>query len=96
CGAPPNLTFAVPTEKYRNLTKFLVGATVRYSCQAGYVRQPGVSPALTCLPNRKWSEARAFCQRRKCKFPETPQNGRVVVLTDLLLGSVVSYMCEEG
>ncbi|NXN15331.1 DAF factor, partial [Indicator maculatus] len=96
CGAPPNLTFAVLPERYKNLTEFLVGATVRYSCPAGFVRQPGVSPALTCLPNHTWSEAQAFCKRRKCKYPETPKNGRVVVLTDLLLGSVVSHTCEAG
>ncbi|NXG53045.1 C4BPA protein, partial [Psilopogon haemacephalus] len=96
CGAPPNLTFAVLTEKSKNLSEFLVGDTVRYSCQLGYVRQPGVSPVLTCLPSRTWSAARTFCQRRKCKYPEAPRDGRVAVLTDLSLGSVVSYTCEEG
>ncbi|NXP79866.1 DAF factor, partial [Ramphastos sulfuratus] len=96
CGAPPNLTFAELTEKYKNLSKFLVGDTVRYSCQLGYVKHPGVTPTLTCLQNRTWSAARAFCQRKKCKYPEAPKNGRVVVLTDLFLGSMVSYSCEEG
>ncbi|XP_042655840.1 complement receptor type 1 isoform X2 [Tyto alba] len=96
CGAPPNLTFAELTKEYKNLTEFAVGDTVRYSCQPGYVRQPGASPALTCLKNHTWSEALAFCKRKQCKYPETPKNGRVVVLTDLLFGSTVSHTCEEG
>ncbi|XP_065505748.1 complement receptor type 1 [Caloenas nicobarica] len=96
CGAPPNLTFAKLTEEYKNLTEFLVGDTVRYSCQLGYMRHPGISPTLTCLKNHTWSEALAFCKRKQCKYPETPKNGRVVVLTDLLFGSTVSHTCEDG
>ncbi|NWI64736.1 DAF factor, partial [Todus mexicanus] len=96
CGAPPNLTFAVLTEQYKNQTKFPIGDTVRYRCQLGYARHPGVPPTLTCLQNYTWSEARAFCQRKQCKYPETPANGKVVVLTDLLPGSTVRYTCEEG
>ncbi|NXQ91949.1 DAF factor, partial [Nyctibius grandis] len=96
CGVPPNLTFAELTEEYKNLTAFPVGDTVRYSCQPGYRRHPGLPPTLTCLKNHTWSEALAFCQRKQCKYPEAPKNGRVVVLTDLLLGSTVSHSCEEG
>ncbi|NXU28921.1 DAF factor, partial [Thalassarche chlororhynchos] len=96
CGAPPNLTFAELTEEYKNLMEFAVGDIVRYSCQLGYTRHPGVLPTLTCLKNHTWSEALAFCKRKQCKYPETPKNGRVVVLTDLLFGSTVSHMCEEG
>lgn len=33
---------------------------------------------------------------KQCKYPETPKNGRVVVLTNLLFKSVVSHTCEEG
>ncbi|NXK71621.1 DAF factor, partial [Amazona guildingii] len=96
CGPPPNLTFAELTEKYRNLTEFPVGDTVRYRCPLGYTRHPGLSPTLTCLQNHTWSEALEFCKRKQCKYPETPKNGRVVVLTDLLFGSTVNYMCKEG
>ncbi|NXE07817.1 DAF factor, partial [Lophotis ruficrista] len=96
CGAPPNLTFAKLTEEYRNRMEFPVGDIVRYSCQPGYVRQPGVSRTLTCLKNHTWSEALAFCKRKQCKQPAAPKNGRVVVLTDRLLGSTVSHTCEEG
>ncbi|NXP46569.1 DAF factor, partial [Heliornis fulica] len=96
CGAPPNLTFAELTEKYRNLTEFPVGDTVRYRCQLGYTRHPRIPPTLTCLKNLSWSEALEFCKRKQCKYPERPKNGRVVVLTDLLFGSTVNYSCEEG
>ncbi|XP_065554657.1 complement receptor type 2-like isoform X1 [Lathamus discolor] len=96
CGPPPNLTFAELTEEYRNLTEFPVGDTVRYRCPLGYMKHPGVSPTLTCLQNYTWSEALEFCKRKQCKYPETPKNGRVVVLTDLLFGSTVSYTCKEG
>ncbi|KFQ29644.1 Complement decay-accelerating factor, GPI-anchored, partial [Mesitornis unicolor] len=96
CGAPPHLTFAELTEEYRNLTEFAAGDTVRYSCQPGYMRQPGVPQTLKCLQNQTWSEALAFCKRKQCKYPEAPKNGRVTVLTDRLFGSTVSHACEEG
>ncbi|KAM9217346.1 complement receptor type 1 [Leptosomus discolor] len=96
CGAPPNLTSAELTEEYKNLTEFPVGDTVRYSCRPGYIRHPGAPLTLTCLKNHTWSEVLAFCKRKQCKYPETPKNGRVVVLTDLLFGSTVSHTCEEG
>ncbi|NXK46843.1 DAF1 protein, partial [Chauna torquata] len=96
CSAPPSFSFAELTEEYRNLTTFPVGKTVRYACRLGYMRHPTVPPALTCLRNHTWSEARAFCKRKQCNYPEVPQNGRVVVLTDLLFGSTVSHACEEG
>ncbi|NWZ22667.1 DAF factor, partial [Asarcornis scutulata] len=96
CGAPPRLSFAELTEEHRNQTAFPVGKTVRYACRPGYSRHPTVPPALTCLSNHTWSEARAFCKRKQCHYPEAPKNGRVVVLTDLLFGSIVNHTCEEG
>ncbi|NWI48252.1 DAF factor, partial [Picathartes gymnocephalus] len=96
CGAPPNLTFAELSKEYRNQLEFAVGDTVRYSCRPGHSRRPRVPQTLTCLPNHTWSEALEFCKRKKCSYPETPRNGRVVVLTDLLFGSTVSHTCDEG
>ncbi|NXK89812.1 DAF1 protein, partial [Formicarius rufipectus] len=96
CGAPPNLSFAELTREYRNKVEFAAGDIVRYSCRAGYMRRPGLPPTLTCLKNHTWSEALEFCKRKQCKYPETPKNGKVVVLTDLLFGSTVNHMCEEG
>ncbi|NWW24673.1 DAF factor, partial [Falcunculus frontatus] len=96
CGAPPNLTFAELTKEYKTQQEFAVGDTVRYSCRPGHSRRHGVPQTLTCLQNHTWSEALEFCKRKKCKYPETPKNGRVVVLTDLLFGSNVSHTCDEG
>ncbi|XP_053943634.1 complement receptor type 2 isoform X3 [Cuculus canorus] len=96
CGSPPNLTFAELSEEYQNLTEFAVGETVRYKCQPGYTRHSRIPSTLTCLKNHSWSEALAFCQRKRCKHPERPKNGRVVVLTDLHFGSTVNHTCDEG
>ncbi|KFO78355.1 Complement decay-accelerating factor, GPI-anchored, partial [Cuculus canorus] len=96
CGSPPNLTFAELSEEYQNLTEFAVGETVRYKCQPGYTRHSRIPSTLTCLKNHSWSEALAFCQRKRCKHPERPKNGRVVVLTDLRFGSTVNHTCDEG
>ncbi|XP_066191655.1 LOW QUALITY PROTEIN: complement receptor type 1-like [Sylvia atricapilla] len=96
CGAPPNLTFAELTRQYKNQLEFAVGDTVRYSCRPGHSRRLGVPLTLTCLQNHTWSAALEFCKRKQCKEPEPPRNGRVVVLTDLLFGSTVSHVCDEG
>ncbi|NXS60394.1 DAF1 protein, partial [Brachypteracias leptosomus] len=96
CGAPPDLPFAVLMPQYSNLVEFSVGDTVRYNCQPGYAKTPGVPPDLTCLKNHTWSEVQEFCKRKQCKNPEPPANGRVVVLTDLLFGSTVRHTCDKG
>uniref|UniRef100_A0A8B9PMP3 Sushi domain-containing protein n=1 Tax=Apteryx owenii TaxID=8824 RepID=A0A8B9PMP3_APTOW len=96
CAAPPGLHFAELTEEYKNQTEFSVGDTVKYTCQPGYMRHPGIPPTVTCLKNQTWSEALEFCKRKQCKYPEAPKNGRVVILTDLLFGSAVNHTCEEG
>ncbi|OXB67147.1 hypothetical protein ASZ78_015788 [Callipepla squamata] len=96
CGAPPRLSYAELAKEHRNVTAFPVGSTVRYACRPGFMRHPTVPPALTCLENHTWSDVRAFCKRKECNYPEAPQNGRVVILTDLLFRSIVNYTCEEG
>ncbi|NXS28401.1 DAF factor, partial [Pomatostomus ruficeps] len=96
CGAPPDLPFAELTKESKSRLEFAVGDTARYSCRPGHSRRPGVPPTLTCLQNHTWSEALEFCKRKQCTHPESPRNGRVVVLTDLLLGSAVSHACDAG
>ncbi|NXJ11498.1 DAF factor, partial [Odontophorus gujanensis] len=96
CRAPPRLLFAELKEPYRNQTAFPVGGSVEYMCRPGYARHVGLSPNITCLRNQSWSVALDFCKRKQCANPEDPQNGRAVVLTDLLLGSKVNYTCDEG
>ncbi|NXL87302.1 DAF factor, partial [Alectura lathami] len=96
CRAPPRLVFAELKEPYRNQAAFPVGRTVEYMCRPGYARHMGMPPTTMCLGNGTWSAALEFCKRKQCANPEDPQNGRAVVLTDLLLGSKVNYTCEVG
>uniref|UniRef100_A0A8B9F872 Sushi domain-containing protein n=1 Tax=Amazona collaria TaxID=241587 RepID=A0A8B9F872_9PSIT len=77
-------------------TVFPVGRTVEYVCRPGYTQHIEMSPAITCLENRTWSAALEFCKRKQCANPRDPENGRAIVLTDLLLGSKVNYTCDKG
>ncbi|NXK46831.1 DAF factor, partial [Chauna torquata] len=96
CSAPPRLAFAELKEADRNQTAFPVGRMVEYVCRPGYSQHMGMPPIVMCLGNRTWSAALEFCKRKQCANPKDPENGRAVVLTDLLLGSKVNYTCEEG
>uniref|UniRef100_A0A663MDK0 Sushi domain-containing protein n=1 Tax=Athene cunicularia TaxID=194338 RepID=A0A663MDK0_ATHCN len=91
CNAPTQLEFAELKELYGNQTVFPVGRTVEYVCRPGYAQHPGMPPAITCLRNQTWSAALEFCKRKKCPNPGDPENGRAVVLTDLLFGSKPGY-----
>ncbi|KAF1651765.1 hypothetical protein FQA23_0003049, partial [Aptenodytes patagonicus] len=96
CNAPTRLAFAELKEPYSNQTIFPVGRKVEYVCRPGYTWHPGMPPAITCLRNRTWSAALEFCKRKQCANLGDPENGRAVVLTDLLFGSKVNYTCDEG
>ncbi|NXI74666.1 DAF factor, partial [Anseranas semipalmata] len=96
CGTPTTLLFAELNKEYKNWTEFPVGTTVKYSCRPGYAKYLQISPTITCLENQTWSEAKKFCKRRKCNHPGEPENGRVIVTTDLFFGSTVNYTCDEG
>ncbi|NXN62562.1 DAF factor, partial [Rynchops niger] len=96
CNAPTSLVFAELKEPYRNLTVFPVGRTVEYVCRPGYTQHLGMPPAITCLGNQTWSVALEFCKRKQCANPGDPENGRALVLTDLLFGSKVNYTCDMG
>ncbi|NXS60357.1 DAF factor, partial [Brachypteracias leptosomus] len=96
CSAPPRLVFAELKEQYRNQSIFAVGRTVEYVCRPGYTQHLGMPPTITCLRSQTWSVALEFCKRKQCANPGDPENGRVVVLTDLLLGSKVNYTCNTG
>ncbi|KAF4803966.1 hypothetical protein TURU_011608 [Turdus rufiventris] len=96
CRAPASLGFAKLKEPYRDRTVFPEGSRVEFECQPGYSQLLGVSAAITCLRNQSWSAALQFCQRKQCPNPENPENGRAVVLTDLLFGSKINYTCDQG
>ncbi|NWW46357.1 DAF factor, partial [Pedionomus torquatus] len=96
CGAPTRLLFAELNAEHKNEVDFSVGKTVKYTCRPGYSKHPGMSPTITCLESGVWSEALEFCKRKQCRHPGEPENGKIISLTDLLLGSTVVYGCEEG
>ncbi|NXG63326.1 DAF factor, partial [Hemiprocne comata] len=96
CSAPPRLAFAELKDLNSHQSVFAVGRTVGYVCRAGYAQQPGMLPAVTCLGNQTWSVALEFCKRKQCPNPGDPENGRAVVLTDLLFESKVNYTCDKG
>ncbi|XP_074019626.1 complement receptor type 1 [Numenius arquata] len=96
CDAPTSLAFAELKEPYGNQTVFPVGSTVEYVCRPGYTQHPGMLTAITCLGNRTWSVVLEFCKRKQCTNPGDPENGRALVLTDLLFGSKVNYTCDKG
>uniref|UniRef100_A0A8C3HW55 Sushi domain-containing protein n=1 Tax=Chrysemys picta bellii TaxID=8478 RepID=A0A8C3HW55_CHRPI len=45
-----------------NQSSFPVGKTINYTCRPGYSRYPRMQSTITCLENRKWSEAFEFCK----------------------------------
>ncbi|XP_009581704.1 PREDICTED: complement decay-accelerating factor-like, partial [Fulmarus glacialis] len=96
CNAPTRLAFAELKEPYSNQAIFTVGRTVEYVCRPGYAQRLGMPPAITCLRNQTWSAALEFCTRKQCAIPGDLENGRAVVLTDLLFGSKVNYTCDKG
>uniref|UniRef100_A0A8D0L7M5 Sushi domain-containing protein n=1 Tax=Sphenodon punctatus TaxID=8508 RepID=A0A8D0L7M5_SPHPU len=73
-----------------------VGISVSYTCHQAYNSVPGLDPVITCLQNLTWSSAPEFCTAKSCGNPGKPENCRVVILTNLLFGARVNFICEEG
>ncbi|NWV23166.1 DAF factor, partial [Origma solitaria] len=96
CRAPARLAFAELKEPYRSQTVFPEGSRVEFVCRPGYSQLLGMSAAITCLRNQTWSAALEFCKRMQCPHPGNPENGRAVVLTDLLFESKINYTCDQG
>ncbi|XP_061486595.1 complement receptor type 1 [Rhineura floridana] len=96
CGPPTRLDFAEITDEYKEKNSFPVGSTVKYMCRPGYTRRPGQKYSSTCLESQEWSEVLELCTKKSCGHPGEPENGRLIVPKDLLLGSTVNYICEEG
>ncbi|XP_034622975.1 complement receptor type 1-like isoform X1 [Trachemys scripta elegans] len=94
CGVPPRFNFAELKEEYRNQNKFAVGNKVEYNCRPGYSKVQ--RSTLQCTPYSRWSDAGEFCKARSCRHPGEPENGRLVILTDLTFGATVNFVCEEG
>ncbi|CAM4608701.1 unnamed protein product [Lepidochelys kempii] len=95
CGVPPRFTSAELKEEYRTQSKFAVGSKVEYNCRPGYTKIQR-KLYLWCMLYSQWSYTRELCKARSCPHPGEPENGRLVILTDLMFGATVNFICEEG
>uniref|UniRef100_A0A674JCE4 Sushi domain-containing protein n=1 Tax=Terrapene triunguis TaxID=2587831 RepID=A0A674JCE4_9SAUR len=93
CGVPPRFNFAELKEEYRNQNKFAVGNKVEYNCRPGYSKVQ--KSILQCMQYSRWSDSYFFLAK-SCRHPGEPENGRLVILTDLMFGATVNFICEEG
>ncbi|XP_048352493.1 complement receptor type 1-like isoform X4 [Sphaerodactylus townsendi] len=96
CPVPESLIYAVPKPEEVTKNYYTPGTTVTYVCRRGYDSIPGMSPVITCLQNNSWSEVPIFCRGKSCGDPGKPENGRVVIVTDLLYRSKVNFICDDG
>ncbi|XP_019402047.1 PREDICTED: complement receptor type 2-like [Crocodylus porosus] len=95
CGPLPRLTYAAPREDYSNRTSFPWGTTVEYTCRPGYTKRS--ASFLHCDRLSRWTVPfYPFCVPRQCPHPVAPDNGQVVILTDLRFGSTINFTCEDG
>ncbi|KAM7169510.1 C4b-binding protein alpha chain-like isoform 2-T2 [Macrochelys suwanniensis] len=94
CDVPPRFNFAELKEEYRNQNTFAVGKKVEYSCRPGYTKV--YKSTLQCMSHSQWSDTADFCKAKSCPHPGEPENGRLVILTDLMFGATVNFICEEG
>nr|XP_060628834.1 complement receptor type 1 isoform X4 [Anolis sagrei ordinatus] len=78
---------------------FLLGATVKYSCDEGY-RLIGHSSRRCIIFDKKveWTHAIPFCERIPCfPPPDVPYSKRSGGYMDnFFVGSVVTYTCDKG
>ncbi|KAJ1138329.1 hypothetical protein NDU88_004716 [Pleurodeles waltl] len=95
CGRPQKIQFAELSNKHVGTDTFPVGSFVTYHCQPGYVKIPGKSASLRCLPDSKWSKAEELCHPRSCGNPGELHHGSVEV-NGTTFGSVAVFRCDIG
>ncbi|XP_077190960.1 membrane cofactor protein-like isoform X3 [Paroedura picta] len=96
CPAPIASIYARPNPEMELRSFFPPGTTVTYICRQGYDTIPGINPLVTCLQNNTWSEIPVLCKGKSCGNPGKPQNGRAIILTDILYRAKVNFICDEG
>ncbi|XP_056671833.1 zona pellucida sperm-binding protein 3 receptor-like isoform X5 [Monodelphis domestica] len=96
CNAPERLHFAVLTGDSAAQQSFPEGSEVKYTCRPGYQRNFKFPPTRTCLPDGTWSKANEFCQKKQCPNLGELTNGHIKIENDILFGSTVSFICDEG
>ncbi|KAM8999356.1 uncharacterized protein ACOB8E_021524 isoform 3-T3 [Sarcophilus harrisii] len=96
CNVPPSLRFASLKKQFSKQNYFPVGFTVQYECRPGYKRDNSLPAKLTCLQTSMWSNPSEFCKRKSCSTPPDLLHGQVSVTSDILLGSTITFTCNEG
>ncbi|XP_041278458.1 complement receptor type 1-like [Onychostruthus taczanowskii] len=93
CRHPPPVEFA----DFQPRREFPVGATLSYSCRAGFSPIPGVSPTITCLQNFTWSAVPRLCRKVQCPSPAiahgTESSPR---RAEYSFGVQVEFQCDHG
>uniref|UniRef100_A0A8C0W6B7 Sushi domain-containing protein n=1 Tax=Castor canadensis TaxID=51338 RepID=A0A8C0W6B7_CASCN len=74
-------------------TTFKPGTILKYTCHHGYRKVN--SSHLTCDINDEWTY-NVFCTKKQCKHPGELTNGKIEILTDLIVGSAVEFTCAKG
>lgn len=73
---------------------YLVGNTVQYSCDEGFVLIG--EPIIRCTESGLWSHAPPFC-KKACRYPGDPKNGRITPVKFLYeVGDRILIQCEAG
>ncbi|XP_039555316.1 complement receptor type 1-like [Passer montanus] len=93
CRHPPAVEFA----DFQPRREFPVGATLSYSCRAGFSAIPGVSPSITCLQNFTWSAAPRLCRKVQCPSPAIPHGTQSSPSrAEYTFGEQVEFQCDHG
>ncbi|KAM7054404.1 complement decay-accelerating factor isoform 2-T2 [Molossus nigricans] len=96
CNVPTRLLFATLKKPYNTQNYFPSGSVVEYECRLGFKRDHSLSGNLTCLQNFTWSKSDEFCKKKSCPNPGKIINGNVIIKTDILYGSSISFSCNTG
>ncbi|GFR11206.1 sushi, von Willebrand factor type A, EGF and pentraxin domain-containing protein 1 [Trichonephila clavata] len=76
-------------------SRYRLGHRIQFTCDDGY-RLDGPS-TLTCSSKGQWNDSIPMCQPRSCESPPRVPHGHVIgQQTNLDVGSVVRYQCDEG
>uniref|UniRef100_A0A7N4PL07 Sushi domain-containing protein n=1 Tax=Sarcophilus harrisii TaxID=9305 RepID=A0A7N4PL07_SARHA len=96
CNAPQRFLTMQLDATFINKNYFPINSTVTFVCRPGHTLSKFGQLISTCQENGTWSSVSGSCKKKSCPNPESLDNGRVEILTDILFGSQIEYSCEEG